>query len=183
MKRCLPLLRLGRLCLLLAGLALLGGCASTSFHAAPAPTLDPAATWVVAPLINNTATPYAGQRAARLIQALLAQRAGTQVLIAPTSADPSGLPIDNGQAAEKAARRFAVDKNARYLVSGSVDEWHYKIGLDGQPAVGFTVTVVDLGSGKTLWTGAASASGGSREGVAVLAQDTLDRLVTRLLGK
>jgi hypothetical protein len=64
-----------------------------------------------------------------------------------------------------------------------VDEWTYKIGLDGQPAVGFTLSVVDLGSGKVIWTGAASASGGSRQGVAVLAQDTLDRLTTRLMGK
>ncbi len=183
MKRFFSPHRFGRLCLLLVGLASLGACASTSFHAASAPKLDPAGTWVVAPLVNNTATPYAGQRAARLIQALLTQRPGAQVLIAPASADASGLPLDNGQAAEQAAHTFAVSQNARYLVSGSVDEWHYKIGLDGQPAVGFTVSVTDLGSGKVIWTGAASASGGSREGVAVLAQDTLDRLVTRLLGK
>ncbi len=183
MKRLSDLYRLVRLSLLFAGLILLGACASSSFRAAPAPTVDHAATWVVAPLINNTATPYAGQRAARLIRALLAQRATGQVLLPPPEPDAGGLPTDNGEAAEQAARAFASQQGARYLVSGSVDEWQYKIGLDGQPAVGFTLTLVDINSGKTLWTGAASASGGSREGVAVLAQKTLDRLIARLTGK
>ena len=183
MKRLSDLPRLVRLPLLLGGLVLLGACASSSFRAAPAPTVDRAATWVVAPLINNTATPYAGQRAARLIRALLAQRVTGQVLMPPAEPDASGLPTDNGEAAEQAARGFASQQGARYLINGSVDEWHYKIGLDGQPAVGFTLTLVDIDSGKTLWTGAASASGGSREGVAVLAQKTLDRLITRLTGQ
>ena len=158
---------------------LLAGCASSSFHAAPAPSLAPGSTWVVAPLINNTATPYAGQRAARLVGALLGQRGAGSVIDAPTPASDSGLPVDNGQAAERAASEFASKQGARYLVTGSVDEWQYKIGLDGQPAVGFTLSVTDTQTGKVLWTGAASASGGSREGVAVLAQNTLDRLVAR----
>lgn len=169
--------------LLGAALVLLAGCASASFHASPAPTLDRSATWVVAPLINNTATPYAGKRAERIVNALLSQHISGQILDPPVSDDTTGLPVDNGEAAEKAARTFARARGARYLVTGSVDEWHYKIGLDGQPAVGFTLRVDDLKSGKTVWTGAASASGGSREGIAVLAQNTLNRMSKRLLGR
>jgi len=183
MKRANDLLRLARLLMISAALLTLCACASTSFHAAPTPSIDRSATWVVAPLINNTATPYAGQRAAQLVNALLAQRLSGQVLVAPASPDATGLPLDNGSAAEDAARAFATQHAARYLISGSVDEWTYKIGLDGQPAVGFTLTVTDLSSGKAIWNGAASASGASREGVAVLAQDTLDSLIQRLLGK
>jgi hypothetical protein len=169
----------------LAGLLLilLSGCASTSFHAGPAPNIERSASWVVAPLLNNTATPYAGQRAAQLISALLAQRGSGPVQVAPAAADVGGLPLDNGTAAENAAKALAQQQHARYLVRGSVDEWTYKIGLDGQPAVSFTLSVLDLSSGKVIWTGAASASGGSRQGVAVLAQETLDRLTSRLLGK
>jgi hypothetical protein len=164
-------------------LALLTACASASFHAGRTPTTERSASWVVAPLLNNTATPYAGQRAAQLVSALLAQRGVGAVQVAPAPADAGGLPIDNGAGGQDAAKTFAQQQNARYLVRGSVDEWTYKIGLDGQPAVGFTLDVVDLGSGKVIWTGAASASGGSRQGVAVLAQETLDRLTARLMGK
>lgn len=183
MKRANQLFRLARVPLLTAALLWLGACASTSFHAAPAPVVDRGATWVVAPLVNNTATPYAGQRAARMVNALLAQRLAGQILIAPSVPDASGLPLDSGESADKATRAFAAGQGARYLVGGSVDEWTYKIGLDGQPAVGFTLSVTDMDSGKVIWTGVASASGGSREGGAVLAQDTLDSLVRRLLEK
>ncbi|WEN15821.1 hypothetical protein PY254_03885 [Rhodanobacter sp. AS-Z3] len=164
-------------------LSLLTACAGASFHAGPAPTIERSANWVVAPLLNNTATPYAGQRAAQLVSALLAQRGVGAVQVATAPADAGGLPIDNGAGAEEAAKAFALQQHARYLVRGSVDEWTYKIGLDGQPAVSFTVSVVDLESDKVIWTGAASASGGSRQGVAVLAQETLDRLTARLMGK
>jgi hypothetical protein len=183
MKRIRALFRFVPLLIASLVLVLLTACAGASFHAGPTPTTERSASWVVAPLLNNTATPYAGQRAAQLVSALLAQRGVGAVQVAPAPADAGGLPIDNGAGAEEAARTFAQQQNARYLVRGSVDEWTYKIGLDGQPAVGFTLSLVDLGSGKVIWTGAASASGGSRQGVAVLAQDTLDRLTTRLMGK
>lgn len=161
---------------------LLVGCATSSFHAGTAPHIDRSASWVVAPLINNTATPYAGDRSARLVSALLGQHQLGAILDAPVIPNASGLPLDNGQADEKVAATFAAKQGAHYLVTGSVDEWHYKIGLDGQPAVGFTLSLVDVGSGKILWTGAASASGGSREGVAVLAQKTLNKLIQRMTG-
>ena len=161
---------------------LLGACATSSYHASPKPSIEAGATWVVAPLVNNTATPYAGSRASHIAAALLAQHKAGRVLNAPDPGSASDLPLDNGEAAQAAARSYAVKQQARYLVTGSVDEWHYKIGLDGQPAVGFTLTVTDLRSGRTLWTGAASASGSSREGVAVLAQKTLNKLVTDASG-
>ena len=183
MKRISALFRLAPPVIASLVLTLLTACASSSFHAGPTPTTEHSASWVVAPLLNNTATPYAGQRAAQLVSALLAQRGVGAVQVAPAPADATGLPIDNGASAEDAAKAFALQQHAQYLVRGSVDEWTYKIGLDGQPAVGFTLSVLDLTSGKVIWTGAASASGGSRQGVAVLAQKTLDRLTTRLLGK
>ena len=182
MKRAPQTNRAGRLALVAIAALVIAGCASASFHASPAPTLAPQATWVVAPLVNNTATPYAGDRAARLVSTLLAQRTGSQVLVPPAPSDATGLPLDNGEAAETNARSYAGKHGAQYLVEGSVDEWNYKIGLDGQPAVGFTLSVIDLATGKTIWTAAASATGGSREGVAVLAQDTLSGMLGKLTG-
>lgn len=182
MKPLASLYRSFRLSVPALALLTLAGCATSSFHAAPTPHIDASASWVVAPLINNTATPYAGDRAERLVSSLLGQHHLGALLHAPVAPDASGLPIDNGQANEELARKFAAKRGAHYLVTGSVDEWHYKIGLDGQPAVGFTLSLVDVSSGKTLWTGVASASGSSREGVAVLAQKTLNKLIQKMTG-
>ena len=182
MKSAIHLHSLFRLAITGTVALLLSACATSSFHASPKPSIEAGATWVVAPLINNTATPYAGSRASHITAALLAQHKAGRVLNAPDPMSGSNLPLDNGEAAQDAAHAFAVKQQARYLVTGSVDEWHYKIGLDGQPAVGFTLSVIDLQSGRTLWTGAASASGSSREGVAVLAQNTLEKLVSSATG-
>ncbi len=181
MNTAVKLPRLTRLLLLAAGTALLAGCASSTIRTTPAPQLAADATWVVAPLANNTATPYAGERAMRITAALLAHHfQGSTVLAMPEQPNPSGLPIDSGSVSPERVHAFAAQHQAQYVVSGSVDEWHYKTGLDGQPAVGFTLSVTDEKTGRVVWTGAASASGGSREGVAVLAQETLNGMVGRI---
>jgi len=159
----------------------LSGCAATRFDTAPSPRLDREAVWCVPAPINNTSTPYAGERVQRQLAALLGAQ-GLPRLLLPPAPDGSGpLPIDNGADDQRQALDWARRHEARYAVLGSVDEWDYKIGLDGQPAVGFTVRLLDLQSGKIIWSGAASASGGSREGLAVLSERTLAGLVKRLL--
>lgn len=183
MNNAVKSLHLPRLLLLAASTALLAGCASSTIRSTGTPQLAMGVTWLVAPLSNNTATPYAGERAMHLAAALLAHhlKAG-EVLTMPEQPSPSGLPIDSGSISPERVHAYAAQHGAQYVVTGSVDEWHYKTGLDGQPAVGFTLSVTDEKTGRIVWTGAASASGGSREGVAVLAQETLNGMVERISG-
>jgi hypothetical protein len=158
----------------------LSGCATTQLNAAPSPHPDRHALWCVVAPVNNTSTPYAGGRVQQQLAALLGARGLRQVLVAPSSSG-GPLPVGDGAKGQQRALSWAHGHDARYALLGSVDEWHYKIGLDGQPAVGFTLRLIDLESGKTLWSGAASASGGSREGLAVLSERTLSGLLGRLL--
>jgi hypothetical protein len=164
--------------LLAAGLC---GCATDQLNAAPSPHPDKYAVWCVVAPINNTSTPYAGGRVQQQLAALLGARGLPHVLVAPSADDSGPLPIGNDAKDERQALAWAQHHGARYVLLGSVDEWHYKIGLDGQPAVGFTLRLTDLETGRTVWSGAASASGGSREGLAVLSERTLTTLVGRLL--
>jgi polysaccharide biosynthesis protein PelC len=166
--------------IMLAALGL-SGCATTQFNTAPSPHPDRQAVWCVLPPINNTSTPYAGERVQQQLAALLAAQGLPHVLLASAAGDSGPLPIDNGATDQRHALDWARHHEARYALLGSVDEWDYKIGLDGQPAVGVTLRLLDLQSGKVLWSGAASASGGSREGLAVLSERTLAGLLERLL--
>ena len=68
-----------------------------------------------------------------------------------------------------------------YGVTGSVVEWRYKSGLDGEPAVGIAMHVIDIHSGDTVWSGSFSRSGWSRESLAGTGQKVIDKLVTGLL--
>ncbi|MGH9478832.1 MAG: hypothetical protein ACRD1A_06350 [Terriglobales bacterium] len=159
----------------------LSGCASTQLDTAPSPHPDREAAWCVPPPANNTSTPYAGERVQRQLAALLGARGLPRLLLPPASDNSGPLPIDNGANDQRQALDWARHHGARYALLASVDEWDYKIGLDGQPAVGFTVRLLDLQSGRIIWSGVASASGNSREGLAVLSERTLSGLVERLL--
>lgn len=168
--------------LLLVGLVAFGlaGCAGTRIDTSAPPALAKQASMAVLALVNNTSTPYAGQRVQQQLAALLTAHGAKRVVIEPSSKG-SSLPVGNAAPGIHKALAWARTQGAHYALAGSVDEWRYKIGLDGQPAVGFTLRLIDLKSGRTVWSGAAAASGGSREGLAVLSQHILDRLVRRLL--
>ena len=168
---------------LLSVLAVLGlsGCATVQLNSSASPHPDRQAIWCVLAPINNTSTPYAGGRVQQQLAALLGARGLRNVLVAPPSEHGGPLPIGRGIKRQREELAWAHRHDARYALLGSVDEWHYKIGLDGQPAVGFTLRLLDLRSNKTVWSGVASASGGSREGLAVLSARTLSGLLKRLL--
>ncbi len=157
------------------------GCATTQLDAAPSPHPDRDAVWCVPAPVNNTSTPYAGERVQRQLAALLGAQGLSHLLLPPSANTGGPLPIDNGSDDQRQELDWARRHGARYALLGSVDEWDYKIGLDGQPAVGFTVRLLDLESGRIIWSGVASASGASREGLAVLSERTLAGLLERLL--
>ncbi len=159
-------------------LAALGGCASEALEADPAPVLAAHARWLVAPFANYTTTPGAGSRAASLTAALLSVHLHGALVIARPRAH-AGLPLATAPD-PKAWQAAARARGARYIVEGAVQEWRYTIGLDGEPAVAITVSVVSARTGRVLWTAAGSRSGSPRESVGVLAQDTLNAMLHRL---
>ena len=76
------------------------------------------------------------------------------------------------------ALAWARQAGARYALTGSVDEWRYKVGVDGEAAVGVVLSIVDVESGRAVWSGSGAQSGWSREALSGVAQ----RLLRRLLG-
>ncbi|MHB1512327.1 MAG: penicillin-binding protein activator LpoB [Acidiferrobacter sp.] len=157
----------------------LSGCASTALHASPAPRFAHGAIIAVAPFANYTTTPGAGSRGASMTTSLLLAH-GLKSAHAMTMHQKDRLPL--GRAPRPAAwLAEARAMGARYVVEGAVQEWRYTIGLDGQPAVAVTVDLISAKSGRVLWTATGSRSGSPRESVGVLAEDTLNAIVRRLL--
>jgi len=77
----------------------------------------------------------------------------------------------------EAALDWARAEGARYALSGSVEEWRYKVGVDGEPAVGIAVAIIDVASGETLWSGVGAKAGWSRDALAAVAQQLLRKLI------
>ncbi len=168
--------------LFFAGLALLlSGCAGMNIQSAKPVAANRDAAWAVLPFVNNTETPMANARAAAMAAGVL-QSEGRQVRgELPISTRTEALLGGDWKQEYASALRTAREEGARYALAGSVDEWDYRAGINAEPEVAMTLWVVDVASGKVIWSGVGSAHGGSlgRGGTGGVAQ----RLIQRLLGR
>ncbi|MEY8878758.1 MAG: penicillin-binding protein activator LpoB, partial [Leptothrix sp. (in: b-proteobacteria)] len=139
--------------------------------------LQSGATWVLLPLANHTETPQAGRRAEAILEPLLLHRGVTRLLRAP-GADGDALFDAADRKSQLEAQRWAIAQGARYAIGGAVDEWRYKVGVDGEPAAGVALQVIDLQSGAVVWSAVGGQSGWSREALSAVAQ----KLMADLLG-
>ena len=57
---------------------------------------------------------------------------------------------------DKTKRFQIVEKNASYVLTGSISEYRYTKGLAEDPAVALQVKLIESRSGKVLWRGSVS---------------------------
>ena len=160
---------------LLAGLAFLTAC-STLDHSAP-PPVSSKAQWVALPFANHTETPLAAGRAEAIAESLLRANGIGKLRRYPASLQQEALFETGERKPFEASLEWARKEGARYALTGSVDEWRYKVGVDGEPAVGIALSIIDVASGETLWSGAGGKSGWSREALSAVAQQLMRRLI------
>lgn len=158
------------------GLALLflAGCSVMQIQQGTGPVaLD--SQFAVIPLTNLSQTPQAGDQAASILSAILRARGADEVrLYLPEDDNP--LAYDN-RARQQQALTDAIENGANLVVTGTVDEWRYKNGLDGEPAVGITLEIRDPNDDEVIWSGTAARTGWGREGLSVAGHKVLDGLV------
>ena len=155
--------------LLLAGAAL-GLSACATLDVGPAPGFERGATWALLPMANHTETPQAGLRAEAIVEGVLRANGARALKRYPAQLNNESLfePLDRKQ--QDAALAWAKGAGARYAITGAVDEWRYKVGIDGEPAVGLALSVIDLANGETVWSASGGRTGWSREALSAVAQ-------------
>jgi hypothetical protein len=163
----------------LAAVALLGtACRVLDVH--PTAALDAHARWAQLPMVNYAEAPQAGQRAEAILATLLREHGIVRMDHYPAQGDPAGLPDLNDARRLDKAMEWAKGEGYQYGVSGAVSEWQYKTGLDGEPAVGLSVQVVDLADGQVVWTASGADSGWGYDSASAVAQTLLNKLVAGL---
>lgn len=154
-------------------LLLLAGC--SVMQSQPGSTVPQDGRIAVLPLINLSQTPQAGDRAASVLAALLRAGGSNEVtLYLPDDRNPLMYQSSERQ---QNALNTARNEGAQYLISGTVEEWRYKSGLDGEPAVGITLEVRRANDNRVIWSGTAARTGWGRESLSVAAHKVLDELV------
>jgi hypothetical protein len=156
--------------------ALLSACSVLDHSPAP-PKFDKDAKWALLPIVNHTETAQAGLRAEAVTEALLRARGVANLAVYPPALNKDTLFEPAERKLQDEALKWARGSGARYAIYGAVDEWRYKVGIDGEPAVGITLHVMDLSSGAVAWSGAGAKTGWSREALSAVAQKVIRQLL------
>ncbi len=167
-----------RLFLAAITLILLAGCAITD--RTKAPQFDKTAKWALLPMENHTETAQAGLRFEAVTETILRTRGITSLEKYPSNLTQDSLFEPADAKAVAAAMTWAQQSGAKYAVTGTVNEWRYKTGVDGEPAVGVTIKVIDVASQQVIWDAAGARTGWGREAVSAVAQKLIDNLTSAL---
>lgn len=157
-------------------LTLVSGC--STFTGNGGETLPRDARWGLVPLVNYSQTPQAGERSEQILLSVLSQR-GLRPVVYPKMQQDDALLFDDGErlaAGMEWARRQGFD----YVIGGSVEEWQYKSGLDGEPAVGISLRILEPATGRVIWSNSGARAGWSRESLSGTAQKVLRDLTDDL---
>ena len=157
--------------------ALLGaGCATTD-NSAQGPVIDGSAKWVMLPILNHTDVPQAGLSAEAIVEGLLRSGGVNNITRYPAQLSQDTLFEPSERKVYIEAEKWAKAQNAKYAVYGAVDEWRYKVGIDGEPAVGVALHIIDLTNNQVVWSGVGGKSGWSRESLSGVAQKLIRGLL------
>lgn len=163
-----------RLMIAYLGLFLLAGCATA--YQSSAPVLEKNVKWALLPMENNTETPQAGLRMEAITETILRIKGALPLEKYPSNLTQGGLFDPADAKSVEAGISWAKQSGARYAVTGTVNEWRYKTGVDGEPAVGVTIKIIDLKNRQVIWDAAGARTGWGREAVSAVAQKLLDDL-------
>jgi len=156
--------------------ALSVSCSVSQVHEGP--SLPKNARWVMLPIINFALTPQAGVRTEAILATHLRSIGLVNIVNYPYQTQKSGLPDLNEQHRYETALKAVKKLNYEYAITGSIDEWRYKSGLDGEPAVGVSLKVIDMKTDKVVWSVSGSRTGWGYESVT----GTVNKLLAKLLG-
>ncbi len=155
--------------------ALTTGCATVVTQGGPTGNIR-VERLLLPPFINATDDEHAGRALTEMTGSALVE-AGLPLFQTEETLIRSA--VDKAQGADGRYAELARSAGASHLLIGTVHEYRYKTDLNGDPAVGVTLRLVDAATGQTLWQGTsanvgyafASLTSASRKAVRVLVSD------------
>ncbi|MBU1668888.1 hypothetical protein KKC13_10765 [bacterium] len=126
---------------------------------------------------NYTETPMAGLRAASIVESVLSEKnillfslidGSDEIELSSTKTDFLTRKID-------AAKSMGAD----YLITGNVQEWRYKTGIDGEPVVSYSIKVLDLKQNSVVFNAVGAKSGWGHKSIGVVAQEIAENIAPR----
>lgn len=163
--------------LLLLSSLILSAC--SNYQVPESPTFILSGPWAIMPIENNSNTPLAAQKAEQLVATELYAK-GISTIHYPAVIGQDLRSILDFGSKQQQANQWLTSQPVEYVITGSVEEWHYKSGLDAEPAVGMTLEVKSAQTGEVYWRASGSRSGWGRESVTGTGQIVIEQLLDGL---
>lgn len=136
-------------------------------------------TYAIASFSNYSQTPMAGLSAASIVESVLAEQNIAIHSLVKGSEDVNAKQTQ--QALFKLQKATAKSLGADYLITGDVQEWQYKTGIDGEPVVSYSIKVIDLNDDSILFNGVGAKSSWGHKSIGVVAQEIAKDLIPKFI--
>ncbi len=156
------------------------GCSTMRVTGEPTIMLDEKTSWVLLPIANYSVTPQAGDKVKSILSTILRVRGVEPISYYPKMEEFDQLTVLSNEEQLTRSLQWARQQGFVIGITGSVEEWRYKSGVEREPAVGVTLQVLDIKSGRVLWSVSGSRSGWGREAVSGSAQILLSKMLSKL---
>ena len=128
---------------------------------------------------NYTQTPMAGLKIASIVESVLSKE--NLALISLVEGDEQKSLKQSKITFLKKQTQKAKQLKADYLVTGEVQEWRYKTGIDGEPVVSYNIKIIELKSGNVLINSIGAKSGWGNKSIGVVAQEIASELIPKFI--
>lgn len=127
-------------------------------------------TYSVIPFENYSDTPLAGYRIASIVESVLRVK-GYKVI------NKVWKYKDTDPTEEELEENFnKASLKSDMVIYGTVNEFRYKTGIDGEPAVSITIYIYDVKKGYVIKSATVSATGSSGESLGTVTQRLIREL-------
>lgn len=128
-------------------------------------------SFILFPFENYTETPLAGLRVSSIAYGVLVSK-GYNVIRYEVKEDKDYSPENI-----KTFLNQAKAMGYKYAIVGMVNEFRYKTGIDGEPAVSITFVIYDLDKEKPIYIATGARSGWAHESIGTTTQKILKEII------
>ncbi|MCA2422601.1 hypothetical protein R7Q39_28760 [Vibrio sp. 947] len=148
----------------------------SNYQIPDSPTFNAASSWAIMPMTNNANTPMAAEKAEQLVATQLYAK-GIRTIRYPATNSNDLRSVLDSSVKQQNAQAWLATQPVDYVITGSIEEWHYKSGLDGEPAVGLTLEIQSAKTGEVYWRASGSRVGWGRESITGTGQVVIENLL------
>lgn len=136
--------------------------------------------WGIVPFSNNTEVPQAGYRAMSITAGLLETRGVNLKTYKSNETCNQLIVCPNANPSVAHVLHWARQKGLQFVMLGAVNEWVYKVGLDGEPVASVALQLYDVAQGRMIWNAVGSKFGTTRSGLGNTGQSLIQSMLTSL---